>query len=82
MEYELPRMRHGCTISLKIDRLLLPSGRYSIYLSATNHTAGQYIDRLENAIFFEISESDFFKTGKLFSSTYGACILPGNLILE
>lgn len=69
-------------LSLKIDRLLLPPGRYSIYLSATNHSAGQYIDSLENAIFFEVSESDFFKTGKLFSASYGACILPGNLILE
>lgn len=69
-------------LSLKIDRLLLPPGRYSIYLSATNHTAGQYIDRLENAILFEISESDFFETGKLFSSDCGICILPGHLILE
>lgn len=69
-------------LSLKIDRLLLPPGRYSIYLSATNHTAGQYIDRLENVIFVEISESDFFGTGKLFSSDCGICILPGHLILE
>lgn len=69
-------------LSLKIDRLLLSPGRYFIYLSATNHTAGQYIDRLENAIFFEISESDFFETGKLFSSDCGICILPGHLALE
>lgn len=69
-------------LSLKIYRLLLPPGRYSIYLSATNRTAGQYIDRLESTILFEINESDFFKTGKLFSSDCGTCILPGHLILK
>lgn len=65
-----------------IKRLPLATGRYYLYLSCTQYTAGKYIDKVENAINFEVIGSDIFGTGRSFSQDDGVVLPFGNIIIQ
>jgi lipopolysaccharide transport system ATP-binding protein len=60
---------------LTIPRLPFTPGRWSIYLSSTIHTAGIYLDKIENSVYFDIEGADVFGTGQLITKDYGLIYL-------
>lgn len=69
-------------IYLHIPKIQLSPGKYKIYLSATLHTAGIYIDRIENAAIFEVTESDVFGSGRSYSSDCGIFFTDAHFSVE
>jgi ABC-type polysaccharide/polyol phosphate transport system ATPase subunit len=56
---------------LEIDRLFLTPGRWGLYISSTIHTAGVYLDKIDDSVFFNVEGSDFYGTGQLITKEYG-----------
>jgi len=56
---------------LTIPTLLFTPGRWGIYVSATVHSSGIYLDKVENSVFFNIEGADVYGTGQLLTQEYG-----------
>ena len=48
----------------------------------THPKEGTYIDKIENAISFNVESVDIFNTGRNFDSDYGLVLPDGNFILS
>ena len=57
-----------------IPSLPLLSGRYSLYLYV--RVNGTLSDKVQNAIYFDVFESDVFGTGRLPSTAHGRFVVP------
>jgi len=68
-------------IVLEIPEIKFSPGKYFIYLSMTQHIAGIYIDRIENAASIIVEPSNVFKTGKEFTLSEGLMFPEGKLSL-
>ncbi len=75
------RIERPSRIILEIPQIVFAPGKYHLALSVTHHSAGIWIDRIENAINFYIEAIDVFNTGKAFEAEYGMILPAGNLIL-
>ncbi|KKH47218.1 ABC transporter ATP-binding protein [Methanosarcina sp. 1.H.A.2.2] len=58
-------------VILEVDRLCLTPGRWGLYLSSTIHTAGVYLDKVDDIVSFNVEGSDFYRTGQLITKEYG-----------
>lgn len=67
-------------IQLKIPLIKFSSGTYYISLSSTYHSSGEWIDKIENAVTFNVEQTDVFNTGRVFNSDYGVFLLDGTMI--
>ena len=67
-------------LRLKISELFLAPGEYTINACAARKTAGEYIDRVEPGIKFEVLETNLFSTGYAYSRAEG--IVFQNAIME
>ena len=71
---ELPSLEHPCKVNCYVDELSLAPGRYSLSLSAgTSHD--RLVDRLENAITFDVDPVDFFGNGRIPDPSYGRVLV-------
>lgn len=68
------------TLRLTIQELLLAPGEYIVNVCAARKSAGEYIDRVEPGIKFEIVESNLFSTGYAYSRADG--VVFQNAIME
>jgi lipopolysaccharide transport system ATP-binding protein len=68
-------------IILEIPAIKFSPGMYRIYLSMTQHTAGVYVDRVENAAIFYLEPVDLFNSGREFTSDCGLIVPEGELLL-
>ena len=57
-----------------------PKG-YKIYLSMTQHIAGVYVDRVENAAVFYVESADLYSSGREFTSDCGLVIPEGEILV-
>lgn len=69
-------------IDLNLPKIQLVPGQYKIYLSTAFHAAGAYIDRIENAVLFEVVEADIFGAGKIYSADCGVFFTDAELRVE
>ncbi len=79
--YEKNKLNHVNKILLKISSIKYSPGKYFIGINSTFHTAGEWIDRIDNAVSFYVEPVDIFGTGREFSSGYGLIIPEGELLL-
>lgn len=67
---------------LEVDSMTLSPGKYSVYLSSTLHRAGQYLDRVQNAVSVIVEEADMFGTGRVYTADCGQVYIAGILTLD
>lgn len=67
---------------LEVDKMTLAPGVYSIYLSSMLRRAGQYFDRVQNAVSIVVEEADMFETGRVYTADCGQVYIPGTLTLD
>ena len=77
--YNINRENNGKKLVFEIPTINFAPGIYYVYLSATLHFEGVYIDRINNAYDFSIESSDIFKSGREFSAENGI-LIPENRI--
>lgn len=58
-------------VILEVDRLYLTPGKWGLYISSTIHTAGIYLDKVDDVVSFNVEGSDFYGTGQLITREYG-----------
>jgi lipopolysaccharide transport system ATP-binding protein len=68
-------------IVLDIPKINFSAGSYRVSLSMTHPKEGAYIDKIENAIGFNVESIDIFSTGRNFDSDYGLVLPDGHLML-
>ncbi len=70
----LPPLDGPCKVRCRLDELPLVPGRYTLSLAAgTYHN--RFLDALDHAVTFEVEPDDFFKNGRIPSSTLGAVLV-------
>lgn len=67
---------------LEVDSMTLSPGKYSICLCSTLHKAGQYLDRVQNAVSVIVEEADMFETGRVYTADCGQVYIAGTLTLD
>jgi lipopolysaccharide transport system ATP-binding protein len=67
---EKPR-RNMEWVNLEVNEICLTPGRWSLQVSTTIHTAGVYLDKVDDLVSFNIEGSDFYGTGQLITREYG-----------
>ena len=58
-------------VILEVNKICLTPGRWNLQVSSTIHTAGVYLDKVDDSVIFNIEGSDFYGTGQLISKEYG-----------
>lgn len=78
-----PNKKNKKPVIMRIDipSIKFSPGNYKIYLSMTDHVAGVYIDRFENAKTIYIEAVDVFNSGREFTPDCGIVIPEGELQL-
>jgi lipopolysaccharide transport system ATP-binding protein len=64
----------------RIPRLPLPPSTYRLGYSLLLH--GEYLDMINNAFEFTVTEGDFFGSGEVPPSTHGCCLVPAKWTVE
>ncbi len=79
--YNKEKKKNPKKIILEFPALKFSPGKYKIYLSMTQHNAGVYIDRIDDATTFHIESGDVFHSGKEFAPSCGVVIPDGEITL-
>jgi lipopolysaccharide transport system ATP-binding protein len=79
--YGKEKKKNAKRIILEFPTLKFSPGKYKIYLSMTQHNAGVYVDRIDDAAIFHIESGDVFHSGKEFTSDCGVVIPDGEITL-
>jgi lipopolysaccharide transport system ATP-binding protein len=70
----LPELKEPCRVLCHLDEVPLVPGRYTLSLSAgTYHN--RFIDGLDHAVTFDVEPDDFFRNGRIPSSTLGTVLV-------
>lgn len=65
-----PRNKREWAI-LEIKNLCLTPGRWGLYISSTIHSAGVWLDIIDNEVYFFVEGADYYSSGQLISKEYG-----------
>lgn len=79
--YSKQKKKIPSRIILEIPTIKFSPKGYKIYLSMTQHIAGIYVDRIENAAIFYVESVDLFKSGREFTSDCGLVIPEGEILV-
>lgn len=69
------------SIVFSVPSLRFSPGHFTVQLSATMHSAGYYIDRIESAASFSIEPIDVFNSGQAFTADCGLVLPDGRIEL-
>jgi lipopolysaccharide transport system ATP-binding protein len=67
---EKPRNKSEWAI-LEIKNLCLTPGKWGLYISSTIHSAGVYLDKIDDGVYFTVEGADYYGSGQLISKEYG-----------
>ncbi|HSW61297.1 MAG TPA: ABC transporter ATP-binding protein [bacterium] len=79
---EKEKVKNPIKIQLTIPKIMFSPGTYIIYLAAVDPKDNSYIDKITNAVSFNIESTDVFKTGKQYGDNFGLILPEGELLLK
>lgn len=56
---------------LEIKKINLTPGKWGLYISSTIHSAGVYLDKIDDGVSFMVEGADYYGSGQLISKEYG-----------
>lgn len=67
---ETPRSQKEWII-LEIEKICLTPGKWDLFISSAIHTAGVWLDKIDEGVSFMVEGSDVYGTGQLVTKDYG-----------